>query len=219
MVTLRYCSHGNDDQRADSDSGQEFDELMVKTPAGQAKRPIIGVKPPDHLRWKCTALSKHRWILIDGYNLLHASGVFGSVGRTSLESSREALLDWLGQVLSDAQRQRTTIVFDAAEAPPGLPRSAEKHGLRIRFAPRGSEADDLLEELISSHSSPRALTVVSSDHRLHRAARRRRATPVDSDKWVAEVRLQPTADEPESDRHKAMEPDELRGWLEEFGAD
>ena len=164
-------------------------------------------------------LPKHRWILIDGYNLLHASGVFGNAGRTSLESSREALLDWLGEVLSDAQRQRTTIVFDAREAPPGLPSSAKKHGLQIHFAPRGSEADDLLEELICSHSSPRALTVVSSDHRLHRAARRRRATPIDSDKWVAEVRLRPTDDEPEPDRHVTLEPDELSDMLKEFGGD
>jgi predicted RNA-binding protein with PIN domain len=149
--------------------------------------------------------------------LLQASGVFGNVGRTSLESSREALLDWLGEVLSDAQRQRTTIVFDAREAPPGLPRSAKKHGLQIRFAPRGNEADDLLEELIRSHSSPRALTVVSSDHRLHRAARRRKATPIDSDKWVAELRVEPTDDEPEPERHVALEPDELNEMLRDFG--
>jgi predicted RNA-binding protein with PIN domain len=160
-----------------------------------------------------------RWILIDGYNLLHASGVFGNVGRTSLEASREALLDWLGNVLSDAQRRRTTIVFDANDAPPGLPRSGEKHGIQIQFAPRGSEADDLLEELISAHSSPRTLTIVSSDHRLHRAARRRRATPVDSDKWIVQLRLDPTDDDPDSepDRHERLDPDEVNDWLEKFG--
>jgi predicted RNA-binding protein with PIN domain len=114
-------------------------------------------------------------------------------------------------------RQRTTIVFDARDAPPGLPRSVKKHGLRVRFAPRGSEADDLLEELIRKHSSPRALTVVSSDHRLHRAARRRGATPVDSDKWVADIQLNRTDDQPEPDRHEKLGPEELRNWLEEFG--
>jgi predicted RNA-binding protein with PIN domain len=155
-------------------------------------------------------------MLIDGYNLLHASGVFGNAGRTSLESSREALLDWLGEVLSDAQRQRATIVFDAREAPPGLPRSAKKHGLQIRFAPRGHEADDLLEDLIRSHSSPRALTVVSSDHRLHRAARRRRAIAIDSDKWVAELRVKSTADEPEPERHVTLDPDDVNEMLREF---
>ena len=171
------------------------------------------------------------WILIDGYNLLHASGVFGSGGRTSLESSREALLDWLGEVLSDAQRKRTTIVFDAKYAPPGLPRSARKHGLQICFAPRGAEADDVLEDLIRDHSVPRKLIVVSSDHRLHRAARRRRATAVDSDRWVAEVNRIPATEQSEPGRDEGLEPDgsrkaaserdsdPLQRWLDEFRED
>ena len=159
------------------------------------------------------------WILIDGYNLLHASGVFGSGGRTPLESSREALLDWLGEVLDDAQRPRTTIVFDAREAPPGLPRSGQKHGMRICFSPRDCEADELLEELIREHSSPRSLVVVSSDHRIHRAARRRRATPVDSDVWVADIRRQPSHDQPASERTEAPHLDDVQSWLEEFNGE
>lgn len=81
----------------------------------------MNVNVLDRFRRKSPALSTEPWTLIDGYNLLHASGVFGMGGRTPLEASREALLDWLGEVLSDAERQRTTIVFDAREAPPGLP--------------------------------------------------------------------------------------------------
>ncbi len=155
-------------------------------------------------------------LLIDGYNLLHASGVFGSGGRTSLESSREALLDWLGNILSDAQRRRTTIVFDARESLPGLPRWLEKHGLTILFSPRGREADDLLEELIRDHSAPRSLTVVSSDHRIHRAARRRRTTPVDSERWVADINHSREDKIQEPDRQRELGPDELRTWLDEF---
>jgi predicted RNA-binding protein with PIN domain len=168
------------------------------------------------LRGKEAALARHRWILIDGYNLLHASGVFGSGGRTPLESSREALLDWLGDILSEGERQRTTIVFDARQAPPGLSRSAEKHGLTVRFAPRGSEADDLLEQLIGQHPHPRALTVVSSDHRLQRAARRRRAAAIDSDRWVKDIRRRPVERESEPDQHVQLEPEELEDFLDEF---
>ena len=157
-----------------------------------------------------------RWTLIDGYNLLHASGVFGTVGRTSLEASREALLDWLGEVLSEAQRQRTTIVFDAREAPPGLPRSGKKHGMQIHFAPRGCEADEMLEELIRDHTTPRALMVVSSDHRIQRAARRRRAKSMDSDRWVAELRHLPHPDPPAADHREAPSPEDLQSWLDEF---
>lgn len=157
-----------------------------------------------------------RWILIDGYNLLHASGVFGTVGRTSLEASREALLDWLGEVLTDAQRQRTTIVFDAREAPPGLPRSGKKHGIQIHFAPRGCEADEMLEDLIRDHDSPRGLLVVSSDHRIQRAARRRRAQSIDSDRWVAEFRHRLLPDPGTPDQREAPSPEELQSWIDEF---
>jgi predicted RNA-binding protein with PIN domain len=150
---------------------------------------------------------------------MYASGVFGTVGRTSLERSREAMLDWLGGVLSDAQRARTTIVFDARQAPPGLPPSAKRHGLQIRFAPRGHEADALLEQLIRDHSAPRSLMVVSSDHRLHRAARRRRATPIDSDQWVTELSRRSKDDErssePGRDRGE-LDADEMQAWLDEF---
>lgn len=157
-------------------------------------------------------------LLIDGYNLLHAAGVFGTGGRTCLEGAREALLDWLGTVLGDAQRSRTTIVFDAREAPPGLPRTGQKHGMTILFAPRGHEADELLEELIRTYSAPRSLTVVSSDHRLHRAARRRRATAIDSDQWVASIRNQLTHPPSASDDRDAPpdEDDDVGTWLEEF---
>ncbi len=177
-------------------------------------------------------MSARKWILIDGYNLLYASGVFGTGGRTSLEGSREALLDWLGEMLSDAQRPRTTIVFDAKYAPPGLPRTAVKHGLQIRFAPRGCEADDVIEELIVEHSAPRGLVVVSSDHRIHRAAKRRRATPIDSDQWAAKVRrLARTKSErahaasndakgdargDTDDDADKLSGDEVQAWLDEF---
>ncbi len=168
-------------------------------------------------------MSARKWLLIDGYNLLYASGVFGTGGRTSLESSREAMLDWLGEILSDAQRRRTTIVFDARNAPPGLPRTATKHDLRIRFAPRGSEADDVIEELILEHSAPRTLLVVSSDHRIHRAAKRRRATPIDSEQWVAKVRRRARTtserSQPASDEACEMSIDELQTWLDNFTDD
>ncbi len=156
------------------------------------------------------------WLLIDGYNLLHASSVFGRHGRTSLERSREALLDWLARVLEEPQRQRTTVVFDAREAPPGLPDTLQKHGLQIRFAPRGGEADELLELLILEHSSPRNLVVVSSDHRVQRAARRRRAQAIDSELWV--VAIQRTHETGATESAERQEPPvtDIQAWLDAF---
>ncbi|MDX1947836.1 MAG: NYN domain-containing protein [Pirellulaceae bacterium] len=126
-------------------------------------------------------------LLIDGYNLLHAAGVFAADGPPTLERSRQALLDHLARLLEPKVRARTIVVFDAVHAPPGLAREATHEGLSVRFARRGGTADELLEELIAAEPDPRHLLVVSSDHRVQRAARQRGAQYLDSEHWHAQV--------------------------------
>ena len=128
-------------------------------------------------------------LLIDGYNLLQAAGQFGSAaGVGTLESARLALLDFLAARLTSADARRTLVIFDAAAAPPGLPATLVHEGITVRFSRRKGSADDLIEELLETVADPRNLTVVSSDHRVQRAARRRRATPVDSETWIRTMR-------------------------------
>lgn len=123
-------------------------------------------------------------LLIDGYNLLHASGVFPPpASEPTLERARAALLDALVEVLPPKEIARTMVVFDAVAAPPGLPRELAHRGLAVRFARRGGTADELLEELIAAEPDPRHLLVVSSDHRVQRAARQRGAQFADSEAW------------------------------------
>jgi predicted RNA-binding protein with PIN domain len=127
-------------------------------------------------------------LLIDGYNLLHASGVFPAASASpTLENARLALLDFLADSLPAKQIERTRVVFDAASAPPGLPREMTHRGLAVRFARRGASADELLEELIAVEPDPRNLLVVSSDHRVQRAARQRGASFADSESWHREL--------------------------------
>ena len=127
-------------------------------------------------------------LLVDGYNLLHASGILGrGRGPGGFERSRLALLNFIAESLPDETRARATVVFDAAHAPPNMPRTLTHRGICVRFASSHADADSLIEELIRADSAPRQLIVVSSDHRLHRAARRRRAQAIDSDRWYAET--------------------------------
>ena len=134
--------------------------------------------------WKGNAML----LLVDGYNLLHVSGLFGPASAPpSLEGSRLALLEFLADRLAEPLRKKTTVVFDAAAAPPGLPSQLDHAGMLIRFAPRKSTADDLIAELILQEADPRHLTVVSSDHAVQRSARQRGAKYVDSDAWFREV--------------------------------
>jgi hypothetical protein len=161
-------------------------------------------------------------LLIDGYNLLNAVGITAQAGRTSsLHRSRAALLNFLVESLDAREITHAIVVFDAAGGPPGLPQALTHRGLAVRFAPRTSDADSLLEDLIRQDTSPRRLTVVSSDHRVQRAAKRRRARAVDSDVWYAEILRRLPASAPPSAGPASpalpLAPEEVEAWLSQFG--
>jgi predicted RNA-binding protein with PIN domain len=159
--------------------------------------------------------------LIDGYNLLNVAGVPVPVrGKATLEKARLALLNFLAESLDPEEVPRTVVVFDAHDPPWGVPREARHKGLLVRFAAREADADSLIEELILADNAPRRLTVVSSDHRIQRAAKRRRARAVDSDVWYAEVvrarrERHQAAEGPERPTAPLLEED-VTYWLKEF---
>jgi predicted RNA-binding protein with PIN domain len=127
-------------------------------------------------------------LIIDGYNLLHASGVFGAErGPRGFEQSRVALLDLLCELLDDHAAD-TIVVFDAARAPDGLPGRLVHRGIRVWFAREYPDADSLIEELVADDTAPGHLVVVSNDRRLQAAARRRRARAVGCEEWLADAR-------------------------------
>lgn len=163
-------------------------------------------------------------LLIDGYNLLHVTGIFGrGSGPGGFQRSREALLRFLAASIEEKHRKLTTIVFDATQAPPGLPRTVVHDEMTVRYATGYADADTLIEEIIEDFNAPRTLLVVSSDHRIQRAARRRRAAYIDSDQWYHELwqkRKQAHNRQqrqlPEKPQGKLSEP-EIDYWLQEFG--
>src|SRR5436190_1624816 len=115
-------------------------------------------------------------LLIDGYNLLFASDVSAPrSGPPTLQRTREALLRFLADSLDPSILGRMIVVFDATQAPPGLPQELTIAGMKVLFSRRGQDADALLEDLIAAARAPRELIVVSSDHRVQRAARQRGA--------------------------------------------
>lgn len=124
-------------------------------------------------------------LLVDGYNVIAPVAPPGR-GRVInwLAAERQRLLERLTEHLEPAVRSRTCVIFDAKHAPPDRPSRFQHHGIEVRFATEYPEADDLLEEIILSHPTPRNLTVVSSDHRIQAVAKRRRATPFDSAAWL-----------------------------------
>ena len=169
-----------------------------------------------------------RFLIIDGYNLMHAVGLARrTYAPGQLQRCRTQLLRYLAGHLAAPERERTTVVFDAGEAPPDLPRQTMAAGMRVCFASPGKEADDTIEELIAAHSSPRQIRLVSSDHRLQRSARRRRGEFVDSEVFAAELEhrgpvaeTDPDAVDAEAGLGSKERPDpgmDVEAWLKIFG--
>ena len=160
-------------------------------------------------------------LLIDGYNLLHVTDIFGPAGPgTDLHRTRLALLNFLAAAIDQRELRHTTIVFDAAGAPPGLPSTISHQGITVYFARRHSDADEMIEELLEQHRTPKSLTVVSSDHRVQRAARSRGATFVESDVWYSDRKAamrQRNAEQAAAKPGVPLSCDELDYWLHEFG--
>lgn len=165
--------------------------------------------------------------LIDGYNLLFQSHLVGTGrGRDWLSAARQRLINLLQQRLTLDELKTTQIVFDAPRVGPAPEPDNCSSGLCIAYAVDHAEADDLLEHIIRQHPSPKLLTVVSSDLRIRRCARSRRANSLGADQFLEQLERRPqspatepadttTSDTNASEKQLLSEP-EVAFWLKEF---
>lgn len=158
--------------------------------------------------------------LIDGYNLLYAMGVIRNrAGPTGLQKARRRLLGLLSGAYGD-EASEATVVFDAAGAPAGAAEEEDYQGIHVLYAIHQDEADDLIEALIQHHSAPRRLTVVSDDHRIQQAARRRHCPVLgcgDYLEWLDRHRRERNQPPPETEtKPERLSEQETQRWLREF---
>ena len=163
--------------------------------------------------------------MIDGYNLLHAAGLcLARYAPGDLNRQRHRLIVRLAGLLTAAERLRCVVVFDAKDAPTGLDRQYRRAEITIQFADPGHDADTLIEDLIIAHPSPTQLLVVSSDHRLQKAAKQSRAESIGSDEFLSAMTARaraaedvkpPLAGPPAA--KSTPTPDDVSYWMREFG--
>ena len=173
-------------------------------------------------------------LLIDGYNVVSpVAPPSGNPDPRWLQRERMQLLTRLSENLDEATRQRTCVVFDAANPPRDRPDQFDFHGIDVRFAVDYPEADDLLEEMIAAHHAPKTLAVVSSDHRVQTAAKRRGAAHYDSQPWLDDlldgcvglglvIRRPGHGEEGgqgsgDSGKPDHIDDDDVDSWMKEFG--
>ena len=123
--------------------------------------------------------------LIDGYNLIFECGLHGKrINGQTVAMARQRLLQELESHLPAPQHTAVTVVFDASRKMIRDELAEEYFGnIKVLYSINFDDADEMIEHLIGQHSAPGRLIVVSSDHRLHKAALRRKAKPIDCGDW------------------------------------
>lgn len=168
------------------------------------------------------------YLLIDGYNLMHAVGTVRPQDEPGgFQGERTQFLRHVSDNLTARERERTTVVFDASTSSRRGNSTSRVAGLTVIYSAKDRDADDVIEELIADHSSPRQILLVSSDHRLQRAVKKRRGKFTDSEEFAellerrqthhANTELVEPSTEELQKQSGLHSPAEIEAWLKVFG--
>ena len=154
-------------------------------------------------------------IIIDGHNLLHSIHKEGSY---SEPISDVGLCRIIGIYLKQIN-QNGEIIFDGT-GPPDKSGFDNISNLEVLFAGVGTDTDTVIEDKISASTAPKRLNIVSSDRRLRKAARVRKAISVRSEVFWNNIQKQlsrkKVAKEPAAKR-RGLSEGETKQWMEFFG--
>lgn len=101
-----------------------------------------------------------RWILIDGYSLLHRDPELAPLLPRDLQTARQRLVRKLEAVV-DRLAEKTTLVFDGWQS--GADEALSSPTLDVRFSPGHATADTVIERMVFAAPRPADLLVVTSD--------------------------------------------------------
>lgn len=159
-------------------------------------------------------------IIIDAYNLIFQCGFQPKKldAPMALHQARKRLISELVLRIDPRKRPEVMLVFDAKNPRGHATPELIGQGFKIAFARDFEDADAMVVELLRTHSQPRQLIVVSSDHFVQTAATRRDATAIDADEWFDRLSLlsnSPSNDSPEKPESIFSE-DETRKLIDTF---
>ncbi len=152
--------------------------------------------------------------LIDGHNLI------GQLPDLDLDDPHdeaklvERLKSFMGR-----KRQRCIVIFDGG-LPGGPSRDLSTYSVQAVFAHDGTDADRIIMERIRSTRDAGGLIVVSADHAIIDAARRRKMRIISPAAFAAEMNtpsISCASNDSNPDPH--LSPREVDDWLRLFGVD
>ena len=137
--------------------------------------------------------------LIDGYNLLHATG-----------GDRDSLIEKI-RTFCNRGRYRACVVFDPTT---GLPRKLQHGEVEVRGVSVGRTADDEILALLAKTDDRTAYALVSDDRQLRDAAVKGGFRVVSTREFETLMAGPPQADDPGKPEPR---PEEADYWMDYFG--
>src|SRR5881394_1410417 len=116
-------------------------------------------------------------LLLDTYNILHVTGVLPP------ELAGVDVAELAQLILASRYRAQEIMLICDGDKNPDV-QAGRRGTITVRFAGKGKSADDLIAELVEKSTTPKRLTVVSSDHAILKAARRRKCATLTSEEFL-----------------------------------
>ena len=153
--------------------------------------------------------------IIDGHNLLHAIIKIDETAGALTDIQLCRIIDYYLHLTG----QKGELVFDGT-GPKDKDSFDQLNNLEVFFAGIRSDADTVIEDKIKADSAPKRLVIVSSDRRVKKAARAKKAEAIKSeDFWInltKQLNKKRPVREPDAKR-QGLSESETKKWLEIFG--
>lgn len=153
--------------------------------------------------------------LVDGYNLLRQIEKMSDEPTTDIQ-----MCQILGRYFRNIN-DTCQIIFDGI-GPPDKSGMFSISNVEVIFSGSNVEADEVIEQKISANTAPKRLSVVSSDIRIRKAARVRKAQDIKSDIFwlevIKEINKKTPTKEP-AQKRDGLTKGETDEWLDIFGLD
>jgi predicted RNA-binding protein with PIN domain len=121
-------------------------------------------------------------LVVDGYNVSHACWP-----TLAIAEQRRRLVDALRELAARTGAD-VEVVFDGGEHGEPAPPGATREPVKTRFSPPGTEADDVILEMVERYPPRRPVVVATSDRRVREGVRRRGANVISAGQLLKVLR-------------------------------
>lgn len=140
-----------------ANKGHESGARWKKT----VKKPVIST-PALKKSWK-KAEEKDSYLLVDGYNIIHAWEDLKQLAKQNIDGARGKLLDILCNY-QGIRKCHVIAVFDAYRVPGRIAKMEDYHNIHVVYTKEAETADQYIEKFAHDHAREYDVTVATSDN-------------------------------------------------------